>query len=347
MIKLSGVSKTYRQKGNLATAVNDVSLHVKHQEVFGIVGYSGAGKSTLLRCINLLERPTTGSVVVDGTDLTKLSKRELNLTRRKIGMIFQHFHLLSSATVAENVAFPLRLARTPAAETKRRVAEMLDLVGLTGYEGKYPSQLSGGQKQRVAIARALAAKPSILLCDEATSALDPETTQSILALLKDINRQLGLTIVMVTHQMEVVREICDRVAVMADGEIVESGSVIDVLLTPSHEVSRRLFQAHGKTDPTASTTQKDGTHILEVTCTGALVHEPVLAEVAQETACTFSILRGTVDTIKSVPYGQLTLAWHGTPQAVRRSIGLLSERGYAITNDLTETNRPAEVTASC
>ncbi|GMA61781.1 ATP-binding cassette domain-containing protein [Alicyclobacillus fastidiosus] len=346
MIKLSGVCKTYRQKGNLVTAVNDVSLHVERQEVFGIVGYSGAGKSTLLRCINLLERPSTGTVVVNGTDLTKLSKRELNLTRRNIGMIFQHFHLLSSATVAENVAFPLRLAKTPADETKRRVAEMLNLVGLAGYEGQYPSQLSGGQKQRVAIARALAAKPSILLCDEATSALDPETTQSILALLKDINRQLGLTIVMVTHQMEVVRDICDRVAVMADGEIVETGNVIDVLLAPSHAVSKRLFQVHSTTDAMPISTQKDGRRVLEVSFTGALAYEPVLAEVAQETGCTFSILRGTVDTIKSVPYGQLTLAWHGTPQAVQRVAETLTRRGYVIANDVTETV-PSEVYASC
>ncbi|WP_436663515.1 methionine ABC transporter ATP-binding protein [Alicyclobacillus acidoterrestris] len=348
MIILDNISKTYRQsRGGETTAVRNVSLRIDTGEVFGLIGYSGAGKSTLLRCINLLERPSAGSVIVDGVDLTHLSKRELNQKRRKIGMIFQHFHLLSSATVAENIAFPLRLAKMPAAQVRARVAQMLQLVGLTGYERQYPSQLSGGQKQRVAIARALAAEPSVLLCDEATSALDPETTKSILSLLKDINRQLGLTIVMVTHQMEVVRDICDRVAVMTEGAIVESGRVLDVLLKPSHDVTKRLFQLHQA--PLSLTVPPAATRVIEIAFTGATAHDPILADVAQSTGCTFSILRGTIDTVKDVPFGQLTIAWFGEKTAVDVAIVRLEQAGFMVLEERINDISPqaTEVTVSC
>lgn len=326
MIELVNLSKSYREKKQVLHAVKDVNLTVRKGEVFGLIGYSGAGKSTLLRCMNLLERPTAGQVLIDGMDITKLSARDLQKSRRKIGMIFQHFHLLSSATVEQNIAFPLRLERLPKATIRARVRELLELVGLTGYERKYPSQLSGGQKQRVAIARALANEPKVLLCDEATSALDPETTKSILALLTDINRKLGLTIVIVTHQMEVVREVCDRVAVMADGQIVESGTVADIFLSPENEITKGLF---GQSSGVAAGSFADA-DVVDITFTGDVTYEPVLSQVAQQSGCQFSILRGSVDLLKDVPYGRLTLKWMGDAANRRRAIMTLEARGCQV-----------------
>lgn len=216
MIKLSNITKVFQQGSRTITALSDVTLHVPAGQIYGVIGSSGAGKSTLIRCANMLERPTSGSLV-DGQDLTSLSESELTRARRQIGMIFQHFNLLSSRTVFGNVALPLELDNTPRAEIKKRVTELLELVGLADKHDAYPANLSGGQKQRVAIARALASNPKVLLCDEATSALDPATTRSILELLKDINRRLGLTILLITHEMDVVKRICDQVAVISQG----------------------------------------------------------------------------------------------------------------------------------
>ena len=216
MIELKHITKVY---GNFK-ALDDVSLTIKDGEIYGIVGQSGAGKSTLVRCINMLEPPTTGEVLINGKDMMKLSKAELRSERKGIGMIFQHFNLLSSRTVAGNIAFPLELANVPKAEQKKRIDDILEMVGLTKYKDKYPAQLSGGQKQRVGIARAIVSNPSVLLSDEATSALDPETVKSILQLLKDINKKLGITIIMITHQMEVIKEIAERVAVIEHGRII-------------------------------------------------------------------------------------------------------------------------------
>ena len=217
MIELKHITKLY---GNFK-ALDDINLSIKDGEIFGIVGQSGAGKSTLIRCVNMLEPPTSGEVIIDGKDMTKLSKAQLREERKKIGMIFQHFNLLSNRTVAGNVAFPLELSHVPKAEQAKRINEILELVGLTEYRNKYPSQLSGGQKQRVGIARAIVSNPSVLLSDEATSALDPETVKSILQLLKDINKKMGITIIMITHQMEVIKEIAEQVAVIEKGKIIE------------------------------------------------------------------------------------------------------------------------------
>ena len=217
MIELKHITKVY---GNFK-ALDDVSVTIRDGEIYGIVGQSGAGKSTLVRCINMLEPPTTGEVLINGKDMMKLSKAELRSERKGIGMIFQHFNLLSSRTVAGNIAFPLELANVPKAEQKKRIDDILEMVGLTEYKDKYPAQLSGGQKQRVGIARAIVSNPSVLLSDEATSALDPETVKSILQLLKDINKKLGITIIMITHQMEVIKEIAERVAVIEHGRIIE------------------------------------------------------------------------------------------------------------------------------
>ena len=241
MLELKHITKTFDTDAGRVKAVDDVSLTINPGEIFGIIGFSGAGKSTLVRCINLLERPTSGNVVIDGTDLTTLSDADLRVVRRRIGMIFQHFNLLSSRTVFDNAAFPLELIGMDKAKIKAKVDPLLDLVGLTEHRNKYPAQLSGGQKQRVGIARALANDPRVLLSDEATSALDPETTIATLELLKRINKELGLTIVMITHQMDVVKQICDRVAVMNKGIVVEEGSVIDVFRRPQTETTKALI----------------------------------------------------------------------------------------------------------
>lgn len=241
MITLENVSKIFYKKKAAITALSDVSFRVDAGEVFGVIGSSGAGKSTLIRCINLLERPTGGRIIVDGMDLLSLTPRELTLARRDIGMIFQHFNLLSSRTVFGNVALPLELSGTPWPELQTRVRELLALVGLEQKAEDYPASLSGGQKQRVAIARTLASRPKVLLCDEATSALDPETTLSILALLRDINRQFGITILLITHDMNVVRAICDRVAVISEGRLVEEGAVREVFAQPKTELTRRFI----------------------------------------------------------------------------------------------------------
>ena len=242
VIEIRNLTKIFRNGHNEVRALDDVSLHVKPGEIFGIIGLSGAGKSTLVRCVNMLERPQSGTVLVDGIDITRLGKRELRSARQRIGMIFQHFNLLSSRTVFGNVAFPLEIAGVPKQEIKSRVIELLELVGLQDKIDSYPSQLSGGQKQRVGIARALANRPKVLLCDEATSALDPETTASVLELLQDINRQMGLTILLITHEMQVIQQVCDRVAVIENGKIVESGPVLDVFTKPKTEQARRLVR---------------------------------------------------------------------------------------------------------
>ena len=246
MIELKNVSKTFSLKGKIVEAVKEVNLTVEAGEIFGIIGYSGAGKSTLIRCLNFLEVPTEGEVIVNRQVLNQLSPKELRLARHKIGMIFQHFNLLKTRTVFDNVAYPLKGQKISKEEKKEKVLRLLNLVGLEDKADVYPSQLSGGQKQRVAIARALANDPQVLLCDEATSALDPQTTKSILKLLKEINKELGLTIVLITHQMEVVKEICHKVAVMEKGRIIEQGNIVSVFSNPQSEITKdfvsSLFQ---------------------------------------------------------------------------------------------------------
>jgi D-methionine transport system ATP-binding protein len=241
MIELTNVSKTFHKHSGAVHALSDVSLQVSAGEIFGVIGASGAGKSTLIRCINLLEKPTGGEVIVDGRPLLALTPRRLAQERRHIGMIFQHFNLLSSRTVRDNVAFPLELSGTPRDVIDARVSELLALVGLTEKRLEYPASLSGGQKQRVAIARTLASNPKVLLCDEATSALDPETTRSILELLKDINRRFGITILLITHEMNVIKAICDRVAIMSEGRIIEQGTVGAIFSHPREELTRRFI----------------------------------------------------------------------------------------------------------
>ena len=314
MIRFVDVHKSYRVDGKDIPALEPFSLEIADGEVFGIIGHSGAGKSTLIRLINMLERPSGGQILIGDTDMTVLTGPALRAARQRIGMIFQHFNLLSSQTVAENIAFPLRIAGgKDSAAIRARVDELLRRVGLTEHAHKYPSQLSGGQKQRVGIARALANNPSILLCDEATSALDPQTTASVLDLLAEINRELKLTVVLITHEMDVVRRVCDRVAVLDAGRIVEHGTVADVFLHPQHATTRRFVnealpeEAAGEQVPYHHVPGR----ILRLSFRGEATWSPTLGRVTRETGVDFNILAGRIDRIKDLPYGQLTLAMHG------------------------------------
>jgi D-methionine transport system ATP-binding protein len=331
VIRFVDVHKSYRVDGHDIPALKPFSLEVADGEVFGIIGLSGAGKSTLIRLINLLERPTGGSIFVGDTEMTSLAEPALRAQRRRIGMIFQHFNLLASQTVADNVAFPMRLAgERNAATLRKRVDELLARVGLTDHADKYPSQLSGGQKQRVGIARALANKPSILLCDEATSALDPQTTASVLDLLAEINRELKLTIVLITHEMDVVRRVCDRVAVLDAGDIVERGSVIDVFLHPQHATTKRFVNEalpEEAIGDEAAFARVPG-RILRLSFRGEATWTPVLGQVARDTGIDFNLLAGRIDRIKDMPYGQLTLAMQG--ENVDTAMKSLHEAGIEI-----------------
>lgn len=314
MIEFHDVHKTYRVAGREIPALQPTRLNIQAGQIFGLIGHSGAGKSTLLRLINRLEEPSGGRILVEGEDVTALDAEGLRRFRQRVGMIFQHFNLLSSKTVADNIAMPLRLAGGfSRAEVDARVSELLARVGLSDHARKYPAQLSGGQKQRVGIARALACRPSILLCDEATSALDPQTTASVLQLLAEINRELKLTIVLITHEMDVIRRVCDQVAVMDGGAIVEQGDVADVFLHPQHPTTRRFVFEAERVDEDER--HDDFAHvpglILRLTFRGEATYAPLLSTVARQTGVDYSILSGRIDRIKDTPYGQLTLALVG------------------------------------
>jgi D-methionine transport system ATP-binding protein len=315
LIVLENLRKTYATPERVSHALAGVSLRIEQGEIFGIIGRSGAGKSTLIRMLNLLERPTEGKVIVDGQDITAYGEAQLRRYRQSVGMVFQHFNLLHSRTVLQNVCFPLRLAGMPRREQRERAMEVLALVGLTEHADKYPRQLSGGQQQRVGIARALASKPRLLLCDEATSALDPETTQSILRLLVDINRRLGLTIVLITHGMDVIRSVCDRVAVIDAGGIVELGDVVDVFLHPRHAVTQSLLSESG-VDAEGWREMAQGMEgmLLRISFRGDSTLQPMLSRVSRELELDLSILQGAVGRIKDTPYGQLVVAAQGDPQ---------------------------------
>ena len=314
MIELHQVHKAYQVNGRDIPALHPCDLHIGRGEVFGLIGHSGAGKSTLLRLLNRLEQPSGGRIVIDGEDVTALDSQGLRRFRQRLGMIFQHFNLLSSKTVAENVGMPLQLAGELSRRAiAQRVDELLQRVGLAEQAHKYPAQLSGGQKQRVGIARALATAPKILLCDEATSALDPQTTGQVLQLLAELNRELGLTIVLITHEMDVIRRVCDRVAVMDAGRIVEQGAVAQVFLHPQHPTTQRFVQEDEAVDADAQ--HADFAHvpgrILRLTFQGEATYAPLLGQVARRSGVDYSILAGRIDRIKDTPYGQLTLALTG------------------------------------
>ena len=312
MIEFQQVNKAYRVGGRDIPALHATDLTIEAGQVYGIIGHSGAGKSTLLRLINRLEEPSGGRILVAGEDITALNAEGLRRFRQRVGMIFQHFNLLSSATVADNVALPLHLAGSAdRRQIAARVASLLDRVGLSDHANKYPAQLSGGQKQRVGIARALATEPSILLCDEATSALDPHTTGQVLQLLSEINRELNLTIVLITHEMDVIRRVCDQVAVMDGGHIVEQGTVADVFLHPQHPTTRSFVFGSESAEDQADDFGHVSGQILRLTFQGESTFAPLLGQVARETGVDYSILAGRIDRIRDLPYGQLTLALIG------------------------------------
>lgn len=342
MIKLQHITQAYKTpEGREFKALNNVSLEIKPGEIFGIIGRSGAGKSTLVRCINLLNRPTEGSVIVNGKSLTELSEDDLRETRREIGMIFQHFNLLSSRTVYDNVALPLELVGTPKDVIREKVEPLLKLVGLTEHAHKYPSQLSGGQKQRVGIARALTNDPKVLLSDEATSALDPETTTATLALLKRINKELGLTIVMITHEMQVVKQICDRVVVMNYGEIVESGTVTEIFMAPQHETTKALIgnvMAHDMPESIldrvrevrARHTMDNQVHLVRCAFSGNSVTRPVISECSRRFGIDFNILRGNVDLVQGETLGSLTVLIEADINAYQDAVRFMKENGVIV-----------------
>ncbi|MFE2495080.1 methionine ABC transporter ATP-binding protein [Streptomyces scopuliridis] len=351
MITTTGLTKIYRSaqsRGREVTALDGVDLHVREGEVFGVVGQSGAGKSSLIRCVNLLERPTAGTVTVDGQDLTALAGhgrragRELRRARSSIGMVFQHFNLLSSRTVRDNVELPLEILGVAGQDRTRRALELLDLVGLADKAKAYPAQLSGGQKQRVGIARALAGNPKVLLSDEATSALDPETTRSILQLLRDLNRQLGLTVLLITHEMEVVKTICDSAALMRKGRIVESGTVGELLATPGSQLAQELF-------PVGGTASGPGRTVLDVTFHGAAATQPVISQLARTYNIDISILGAAMDTVGGRQIGRMRIELPGAYEENVVPIGFLREQGLQaeIVDDTdTDTDTEADTEAA-
>lgn len=322
MITFENITKTYGGKTHVQ-ALKGISLTIHDGEIFGIIGKSGAGKSTLVRCINMLEKPTTGKVIIDDKELTAMSDSQLRAERKNIGMIFQHFNLLSSRTVFDNIAFPLELAGASKEVIRSKVDFLLELVGLTDRQFNYPSQLSGGQKQRVGIARALASDPKILLCDEATSALDPQTTKSILELLKDINKRLGITIVIITHEMAVIKEICDRVAVIEGGVIKEQGRVIDVFTNPQSETMKEFVKSvinmelpEGiKKLGVTNQPSPDRDMLVRFRFKGAATNEPLVVNVARKFNLDVSVLYGNIDYIQDVPFGYLIVVIMGDMKA--------------------------------
>lgn len=332
VIHLSGLSKAY---GGQAPALDQVTLTVQAGEIFGIVGRSGAGKSTLLRCVNLLEKPDSGQVEVSGQDMLALDAAELRRARRGIGMVFQHFNLLSSLTVAANIALPLSIAGIGGAERRHRTEELLDLVGLAGRAVAFPRNLSGGQKQRVGIARALANRPSVLLCDEATNALDPETTSDILSLVRGLRDRLALTVLLITHEMSVVQNLCDRVAILDRGALVEEGAVFDVFTRPRTAVARRFVaEVIGHAIPTGAIERLpppragEERRILRILFTGPASTRAVISEASRQFGLDINILSGRIDEIGGEPFGLMAVAAYG--QAARLDAGVAWMRGLGL-----------------
>ncbi|CAH6781315.1 L-methionine/D-methionine ABC transporter ATP binding subunit [Vibrio chagasii] len=332
MIKVNQVNKVFYQGTKEINALIDINLHIPQGQIFGVIGSSGAGKSTLIRCVNMLEAPTSGEVIVDGIDLTKLSKSELSEARRNIGMIFQHFNLLSSRTVFNNVALPLELAGKDKAVIEAKVSELLELVGLADKCDTYPANLSGGQKQRVAIARALASDPKVLLCDEATSALDPATTQSILELLREINRKLHITILLITHEMDVVKSICHEVAIIGGGELVEKGTVGDIFAHPKTELAHQFIRSTlDLTIPEdyqarLQETRVDGSYpLVRLEFTGATVDAPLMTQIARKFNIDVSILSSDLDYAGGVKFGMMVAELFGNESDDNAAIQFLRD----------------------
>lgn len=338
MIELTHISKNFASGGRTVHAVQDVSLSIGKGEIFGIIGFSGAGKSTLVRCINLLERPTSGSVTVDGKEMTALSARELRQARKKIGMIFQHFNLMPSRTVFGNVAYPLRGSGLSREQIADKVQRLLELVGIGDKAEAYPKQLSGGQKQRVAIARALANDPNVLLCDEATSALDPQTTKAILRLLKNLNEKLGITVVIITHEMAVVKEICDRVAVMEHGRVVEQGEVFNVFADPRQEITRSFIHTTSNLRKIEELIEEDspvvqlkpGELIVRLSYIQRNVSEPLISTVSRKFDITLNIIFSDIAIVQNAPIGGTVAIISGERAQITQAMQYLSEKNVGV-----------------
>ena len=334
MIELQHIDKIYHTSSGDLHALKDINLTINEGEIFGIIGLSGAGKSTLVRCINMLEKPTSGKVIVDGKEMTALGEEQLRKARQNIGMIFQHFNLLSSRTVFGNIAFPLEIQGLDKAAIQKKVEPLLDLVGLKDRADHYPSQLSGGQKQWVGIARALASDPKVLLCDEATSALDPQTTESILNLLRDINKRLHITIVMITHQMNVVKEICDRVAVIENGEIIEQGSMVDIFTNPQKATTRE-FVASIQHNDLPDFVRKLDIHkdykagdkaLVSLSFIGDSAGEPIVSVLIKEYDTKVNILTANIENLQDTPFGTLLIEVEGDEAHLKKALDYLHER---------------------
>jgi len=341
MIELRGITQTYQGPQGPVEALKGIDLTIQPGEVFGIIGKSGAGKSSLVRVINLLNRPTTGQVIVGGQDLTQLNDAQLREARRDIGMVFQHFNLLSSRTVFDNAALPLELAGMDKAAIRARVNPLLELVGLAHLADRYPAQISGGQKQRVGIARALASRPKVLLSDEATSALDPETTRSILDLLRQVNRELGLTVVLITHQMQVIKQVADRVAVIEAGRIVEQGRVLEVFTRPQQAITKSLIDEILPQELPASVLDhvrklagqlgagRTG-QLLRLSYAGDSAYQPILSQLIRQFGVDMSILHGQVDEIQDETFGSLAVYASGEADSVRGAVAHLRAGGVEV-----------------
>lgn len=335
MIRLEHVTKTFQTRDGDVHAVKDVSLDIAEGQIFGIIGFSGAGKSTLVRCMNLLERPEEGKVIFDGKNLLDLDAAGLRHARQKMSMIFQHFNLMRSRTVYENIALPLRMEKRPKEEIDKKVMELLDLIDLVERRDSYPSQLSGGQKQRVAIARTLATDPKVLLCDEATSALDPQTTQSILHLIRRINRERNITVVVITHEMLVVKEICDRVAVMEAGRVVETNDLVPIFINPIEEITRNFINTTNESakiqellDTGHPLTQlAENQQLVRLTYTPENAAEPIISRLAEKLGVESSIIFGNIEVIRDEPIGTIVTKMTGSDQQLKDALALCREAG--------------------
>ncbi len=341
MIDIQDLSLTYAGPQGPVHALKNINLHIQAGEVFGIIGRSGAGKSSLVRCMNLLNRPGSGKMIVNGRDLLQLSDAQLRQARQEIGMVFQHFNLLSSRTVFDNAALPLELAGVSKAQIAQRITPLLELVGLAHLANRYPAQISGGQKQRVGIARALASNPRVLLSDEATSALDPETTRSILDLLRQVNRELGVTVVLITHQMQVIKQIADRVAVMEAGQVVELGAVLDVFTNPQQAITQSLIDEIVPQELPASVQERvqalslglpagQSGQLLRLSYAGDSAYQPVLSHLIRELGLDLSILHGQIDDIQGQTFGSLAVFASGPPAQITAAIAYLQRNGVQV-----------------
>lgn len=322
MIEIRNLSKAYRISDRKVQALKDISISINDGEIYGIIGMSGAGKSTLVRCINMIENPTSGSVIINGTDMTTLNEKQLRKERQKIAMIFQGCNLLMQRSCQKNVCFPLELAGMKKKDAEKRALELLELVGISDKSKAFPVQLSGGQKQRVAIARALATNPQVLLCDEATSALDPKTTHSILQLIRDINKKLGITVVIITHQMSVVEEICDKVAILDNGEVVEEGKVSNIFATPKTQAAKRLVYPE---DCSQSFSQHTDLRMIRVIFNGAkATNTPIIAEMAIKKGIIARIIYASTKSIGKKAYGNMILGFDDNEMIVKEALLYLS-----------------------